>query len=184
MKTALACLAISTVVFASSAPTTVPLFTIKRTENANELHYEARLNPKGLATKDPIEVYWLMKAENGHREDLNEIEKKMVYGIKVVKATPAEVTFALRPVKGRQIVVRRQGTTGAYGAKAFMTINNKEQELERLYITTESSNIFPKVLKVEIFARPGVNGIADTETFFPPERARASTASPENKQKP
>ena len=182
MKTAIAFLALSTVVFASSGPPTVSLFTIKRTENANELHYEARLNPKGLATKDPIEVYWRMKAEDGHREELNEIEKQMVYGIKVLKATPEGVIFTLRPVKGRPITVRRQGAAGAYGAKAFMTINNKEQELDRLFITTESSGIFPKVLKVEIFARPSVNGIADIETFIPPERARANASSPPKKE--
>lgn len=177
MKTAIALLAIPTVVFASSAPKTVPLFTIQRTQNANELHYEARLNEKGLVTKDPIEVYWIMKAEDGHREALTEIEKQMVYGTKIIKATPTEVTFALRPVKERPIVIRRQGTAGSFGAKAFITLNGKEQELDRLFITTDPSDIFPKVLKVDIFARAGGNAPADKETFIPPARTRATASS-------
>src|SRR4051812_47977997 len=104
MKSTIASLALSTFVAvllvclpgegapppAPAAAKTVPLFTIQRTENTNELVYEARLAPGGLDTKDPIKVYWVMKAEDGHLEDLTEAEKQMAYGVRVEKSSPTE----------------------------------------------------------------------------------------------
>lgn len=178
MKTAIALLAISTVVVTSvargsnleSSPpldTTIPLFTIQRTENANELNYEARLTPGGLDTKNPIKVYWVMKAEDGHLEDLNELEKQMAYGVAVEKATPTEATFTLRAFKGRKIVVRLEGEAGAYRARAFTPINDEVMPLDRLFITTASLGLFPKVRKVEIFGKALADGTLETETLVP-----------------
>jgi hypothetical protein len=51
-----------------AAQTTQPLFTIERSKNANVLHYEANLTAQGeLDPKEPIVIYWIMKAEKGQR---------------------------------------------------------------------------------------------------------------------
>ena len=177
MKTAIALLAISTVVVTSVARAaidrsppperTATLFNIQRTENANELFYEARLTPEGLATKDPIKVYWVMKAEEGQREDLNDLEKQMAYGVAVESATRTETVFTLKAFKGRKIVVRLDGEEGAYRARAYTQINDETTELERLFITTKSMGLFPKVVKVEIFGRSKPESAGDIETLIP-----------------
>ena len=177
MKTAIALLAISTVVltpFARAAidrspppERTASLFTIQRTENANELVYEARLTSEGLATKNPIKVYWVMKAQDGQLEDLNDLEKQMAYGVTVEKATRAEAIFTLKAFKGRKIFVRREGDTGAYLARAYTEINDEMTEMERLFITTKSMGLFPKVVKVEIFGRSKPEGSGNIETLIP-----------------
>lgn len=147
---------------------TVPLFTIQRTQNINELRYEARLTSAGFPPKDAISIYWLMKAKDGHREKLTALEKQKAYGISVVKSSDSEVVFTLKAFKGRKITVRRVGKPGEFTAKAFTPINDEESELERLYITAEAdSGLIPKVTKIEIFGRPRPDGTFEKETLIP-----------------
>ena len=41
------------------------------------MHYEARLTADGkLDPKEPVIAYWVMRAEDGHREELTWMEKK------------------------------------------------------------------------------------------------------------
>ena len=146
----------------------VPLFTIQRTETANELNSEARHTAEGFPRKDPINIYWLMKAKDGHREKLTAIEKQKTYGISVEKGSDSEVVFTLRAFKGRKLIVRRTGTTGDFGAKVFTQINDEEHELERLFITTlPSKGLLPVVSKVEIFGRAKPDGSVEKEIFIP-----------------
>lgn len=146
----------------------VPLFTVQRTENANELHYEARLTPTGFSPKEPIEIYWVMKAKDGHREKLTAIEKQKAYGVAVEKNSEAEVVFRLRAFKGRKITARRTVNAGSFSAKAFTTINDEENELDRLFIANvPGSGLIPKVDRIEIFSRPKANGSIEKEILVP-----------------
>ncbi len=145
----------------------VRLFNIQRIENANELIYEARMTPNGFTEKDPIKVYWVMKAKDGSITPLNAIEKQRAYGVAVEKSNEAEIVFTLKAFKGRKIVVRRSGAAGAYTATAFTLINDVETQLDRLYITTSSLGLIPVVAKVDIYGKPKPNGEVEQETFVP-----------------
>src|SRR5579864_7633395 len=51
---------------------TVPLFVIAKNTNANAVHYDAELTKDGkLDPNQPVVAYWIMAAENGHRQELN-----------------------------------------------------------------------------------------------------------------
>jgi hypothetical protein len=51
------------------------LFTIERSKNANLVVYDARLTDSGeLDPKSAVVVYWLLKAQDGRREELNRVE--------------------------------------------------------------------------------------------------------------
>src|SRR4051812_39932040 len=57
------------------------LFTITRNINANVLKYAVRTSKDGLLDpSEPIEAYWLMKAEDGRREELTWTERHLAYG--------------------------------------------------------------------------------------------------------
>jgi hypothetical protein len=56
---------------------TQPLFIIERSKNANVVHYDAQLTADGeIDPNEPVIAYWVMLATDGHREELNWIEKK------------------------------------------------------------------------------------------------------------
>src|SRR3954470_139284 len=60
------------------------LFTLGRSTNANVLKYAVRTAKSGqLDTADPVEVYWLMLAQGGHREALTWAERQLAYGFSV-----------------------------------------------------------------------------------------------------
>src|SRR5436190_15974614 len=57
------------------------LFFIERNKNANIVQYDAKLASDGLFdAREPVTGYWIMKAENGRREELNRIERELAYG--------------------------------------------------------------------------------------------------------
>jgi len=54
---------------AGGRPCRAELFRIRRSTNANEIVYAAQLDEAGrLDEDDPLVAYWLMHAEDGHRE--------------------------------------------------------------------------------------------------------------------
>src|SRR5271157_6388828 len=91
---------------------TSPLFTIERNTNANVVHYDAQLTADGkLDRKKPVIAYWVMLAQDGRRENLNWIEKKMAYGINI-KPDPSvngyQMTIVAAPQ--RSITVKKVGS--------------------------------------------------------------------------
>src|SRR3954451_3952917 len=59
------------------------LFFIQRSKNANEVHYDARVNADGtLDAKNPVDGYWINKAEDGSRNPISLIQR-VAYGYDV-----------------------------------------------------------------------------------------------------
>lgn len=129
----------------------VNLFTISRNINANIVKYDVVPN-----ANQPIDVYWLMLAENGRREELTWMERKMAYGFEVSKATPQGFTLQLAAYKQRLIRVEKAGES--FRARIF--ISGKPATLTRLFIFSDGG-IVPKVRYVDLY------GITD-------ERAKVS----------
>ena len=70
------------------------LFFIQRSKNANEVHYDAHVTANGdLDPKNPVEGYWLNKAEDGSRSGIGLLQR-IAYGYDV---TPTgNGTYALK----------------------------------------------------------------------------------------
>jgi len=127
------------------------LFTITRSLNKNQVIYEAGLEKGGFSIKNPIKVYWIMYGKKGiTTEDLNTIEKKMGYGIKITTATRNDVVFNVKslpenPIK--VILIRNKEETKA---QALMDINGEESVVSRIYIESKSAFPLPKVIYIDI----------------------------------
>jgi len=125
------------------------LFRIARNKNANEVVYRARqAGPGTLDPDEPVEAYWLMLAEDGHREGMNFIEERMAYGF---SAEPAEegkgflVTLKARKDRPLRVAVRDGCPV------ALARIGRAEGVLRRIFVHATGAALIPRVDYVELF---------------------------------
>ena len=125
----------------------VNLFTIYRNTNANIVKYDVVPN-----ANQPIDVYWLMLAENGRREELTWMERKMAYGFTVSKITHQGFTLQLAAYKQRLIRIEKTGES--YRARIF--IAGKPATLTRILIFSDGG-IVPTVRYIYLYGITDLN---------------------------
>jgi len=130
---------------------TQPLFIIQRSKNANVVHYDARLTAAGkLDPNEPVIAYWVLLAQDGRREELSSIEKKMAYGFST-KPDPSVKGYKMTVVavpKG-EITVRKVGDA----IRAELIIDGRPAVLERIYINATDGLLGPKVRYIELYGK-------------------------------
>jgi hypothetical protein len=130
---------------------TSPLFIIERSKNANVVHYDARLTDDGkLDPKEPVIAYWVRLAEDGRREELSWIQKKMAYGF-TIKPDPSIDGYRMTMVAfpERQITVKREKDA----ARAEAIIDGRPAVLEKMYINASDGLMGPKVHYIEVYGK-------------------------------
>lgn len=151
-------LMISAAAAALAQTTSEKLFFIQRSKNANEVHYDARVTANGTLAKDPVDAYWLRKAQDGSRASIGLLQK-IAYGFDVTPADGGTYTMKLTALKERPLTLTR--VNGHWRAQT--AIGGKQAYLKRLYIATDESGVFPKVLYVDIFGEEVGSGTAIQE---------------------
>ena len=93
--------------------------------------YEGVLEPAGgFFPRKPVDVYWLLKAGNGERDDLNFIERG-VYGYNMdPPGVDGEVTIRLKA--RRSLPIRLRTVDGC--PRAFAPIGGREALLDRVWV--------------------------------------------------
>jgi hypothetical protein len=130
---------------------TQSLFIIERSKNANVVHYDARLTDANeLDPNEPVIAYWIMLAKDGHKEELNWIEKKKAYGFSV-KPDPSVNGYKLTVVSvpGQPITIRKTGDT----VRAELVIAGQPCIFEKMYINATDHLLGPKVHSVELYGK-------------------------------
>ena len=142
-----------------------PLFVIERNTNANVVHYDANLKPDGqIDPRRPVQAYWVMSAGDGHREELNTIERAKAYGFTVQPAGDSEAYLVeLVAQKQRPIEVFRQGSA----VRAETTIAGHRAYLTRIYVTAHKVLAVPSVKSIEWFGTDVTTNQAVHETINP-----------------
>jgi Domain of unknown function (DUF4833) len=109
------------------------LFVIGRSLNANVVHYEARLDAaKTLDRERPLLAYWVMHAEDDHREDLSWFERQFAYGWSLVsRVEPYRVELHLLAFPQRSVVMR---VDGSGGVRAEVRILGRAAALHRIFV--------------------------------------------------
>ena len=147
------------------ADSTQPLFLIQRSVNKNEVHYDARLDTDGkLDANEPVEVYWLMLAEDGRREDLNWIERHEAYGFSIEPDPNAQsyrMTLKAEEKRSIKVYVDRNK------ARAEIAIDGQPSFLDRIYIETTEGEFRPKVHFVDLIGSDTKSGDKRTEKIIP-----------------
>jgi len=131
------------------------LFHIERNKNENIVVFDARVQADGnLTKKDPVIVYWLKMAEDGRREGLKWIEKKMAYGFKVDSREGNRVVMKMKADVGRLVTVEPDEEE----FRAYIEIDGQRAILERIFIFADESGTLPKVLYLELFGNDPETG--------------------------
>jgi hypothetical protein len=130
------------------------LFQIERSKNTNEIHYAAQVGKDGaLDAKEPVAAFWVMKAEDGRREGLSFMERKMAYGFDIT-ARGAEWDLKLAAAPERAIKLLYVG--GHWRAQT--TLNGKSAYLKRIFIQTKEGGVMPTVVSVDLYGDDAATG--------------------------
>ena len=135
------------------------LFFIQRSKNANEIHYDARVLGDGtLDPKNPVDGYWLNKAEDGSRSSITLLQR-IAYGFDVDPNGNGTYTMKLKALPDRPLTLLKVSDRW----RAQTTISGKQAYMNRIYVATDESGVFPKVLYVDVFGEEVGSGKAVQE---------------------
>ena len=140
------------------------LFVIERSKNANIVQYDARLTADGvLDPKEPVEVYWILLAEDGRHEKLSSVGWTG-YGFDIKRDSSGKSwVMTVAAYRKREIIVRQTGTV----VRAELVIDGKPSILEKIYINSTEGRYLPTVNYVELFGKDLVTGEKRYEKLLP-----------------
>jgi hypothetical protein len=115
------------------------------------VHYDARLTSDGkLDPKEPVSAYWIMRAEDGRREELNWMEKEKGYGFDIKPDSSVNgYKMTLMAVPQEQITVKKAGNA----IRAEVAINGRPAVLEKIYINASDGLTGPKVHYIMLYGK-------------------------------
>lgn len=149
----------------NSSPDKAPMFRIARNRDANEIWYAANFNVNGTPDKDsPVDVFWLKKTAQNKTEPLTWIQRRLAYGVKVLKNNPAKVEFQFVSYPHRTFEMRKYNNR----YKVFTTSNKQEVIVERIFINISGGTfMLPKISKVELYGIDPTTGNKTLEIIRP-----------------
>ncbi|HMD08598.1 MAG TPA: DUF4833 domain-containing protein [Terriglobales bacterium] len=132
------------------------LFIIERSTNANVVHYDAKIGKDGsFDPKEPVVVYWVMAAEDGGRQNLSALEKRLAYGFTIRRdSSDQSYWMTLVSQKRREIHIYQEGGK----VRAVMLIGGHEAYLRKIYVQTRKSGWLRTVDYVELFGEDITTG--------------------------
>jgi hypothetical protein len=134
----------------------VPLFSIQRNKNDNEVHYLLRVDDHcQIVSEEPVEAFWKLLEESPDKtEPLTELEH-IVYGAVQQNVDNNWVSFTLRPVAQKSIKATAiyDSHTGTCAPIVHTEINAQRASLHRIYVQAEEGLFKPRVLYIDLFGK-------------------------------
>jgi hypothetical protein len=124
------------------------LFCIERNKNANVVCYDVHLRKdRKLDRSNPIHAYWIMRAEDGRREELSWLERKFAYGFTIL-GDPSDTGFRFRldALPDRAIAVRRADLT----FRAETMVARRRSRLVGVFVQAKEGGVTPKVRYIDL----------------------------------
>jgi len=133
------------------AGTAKPLFVIRRSKNANEIHFDANIGANGKINRaNPVTAYWLLLAKGGQKQEMKPVDA-MAYGFQCGYDKAGNVyNLVLKVFKKRKIKVY-DGANGAAGPEADIDINGRPARLDAIFINETEKMYLPVVRYIELF---------------------------------
>ena len=128
-------------------------FAVVKSDNANVLYYAPAITKEGVFASKPVDVYWLMHADDGRREALTWMEKPHLdVTVKdVVKGKHYTINMRDNKLKSRDITIMLD-ISGC--AMALTEINGRYSYLDEIFVQVETKGrMIPKIHYVEIKGR-------------------------------
>lgn len=143
------------------------LFFVQRTPNLNTIVYELNLKNDGKLNEDePVHPFWIQYAGGGEHRELNYIQRKFAYGLKVepMDGDRYKLTFVSYKKRNFYLVYApRDNRYHVYGS-----INNKVALINRMYIQIDPGGSFwsPNVKYIQLAGREVSTGKEMTERIM------------------
>lgn len=142
------------------------MFYVQRTPNTNTIVYELNYkNGNVLDADDPIHVFWIRYQEQGQYKELNYIQRKFAYGLKVDEL--GNNKWKLRFVSyEKHPMFLILADNGKY--YVFTDINGKRSVLNRIYLKIDGGTFWkPNVLYIELKGTDAETGKEAIERIKP-----------------
>ncbi|OJX01305.1 MAG: CDP-alcohol phosphatidyltransferase [Bacteroidetes bacterium 43-93] len=143
------------------------MFYIQRTPNTNTICYELNeVAPGVLDEESPIHIFWIRYAEeNARRKELNFIQRRFAYGLKV-KKTGKDNYDIWSVAYGKKTLHLRKATDNKF--YVFTTIDNKMAVLKRIFIKIDGGTFWsPNVVYIELKGTDVLTGNTVMERLKP-----------------
>lgn len=125
------------------------LFYLQRDPNANTICYTLNYNKYGeLDAGNPVKIFWIKYAEKGERKELSYLQKKLAYGVTVLRQ--GKDRYEIKPVAyPHRSFFLKKDNCNQY--QVFTTISNKDCTLKRVFIRILGGlPLSPKVQYIEL----------------------------------
>ena len=134
------------------------LFYLQRTPNSNTIICE--LNQEGgvIDKDEPVKVLWIRYTEQRQREDLSWLQRHFAYGLH--EKDLGNGVYELRFVSYKKVPMYLMKWSGDNRQHVFVTINNRQAILNRVYIRIDPGGSFwsPNVKYLELKGVDAQNG--------------------------
>ena len=121
------------------------IFIFERSTNTNYICYDIHLEDGKLCQKEPLNAYWISEHET-EKNPLTFLDKKMAFGIKVIRSTENEAYVHMTAYK--DLVIRICKRNGKW--VGIVKLNGHEMVLQKMFAQMKPS-IYPKCEYVDIY---------------------------------
>lgn len=124
------------------------LFYLQRDPNPNTIVCELNYKNGVVDVEEPVHVFWIRYGEQGQRQELNFIQRKFAYGVKITKIANEKYELHFVSYKKYPMYLMK-GANNKYNV--YGTINQKQAIINRIYVRINGGSMFsPNVEYVEI----------------------------------
>ena len=137
------------------------LFYVERSVNSNTVVYAARLDAhSAINPKTPVDAFWRWYNVDGHKKDLNFVERIMAYGVRANPPRPNQpVTFTIAALPERTLTLDLDDHKHP---EALIQIGGHMVKLAYVYLEVVDG-IVPSVPSFDIFGTDMASGKAVRE---------------------
>jgi len=142
------------------------MFYVQRTPNTNTIIYELNYKEQGIPDEsNPIHVFWIRYQEQGQRRELNYIQRKFAYGLKVRKTGKESWDLRFVSYDKHPMMLARAADNKFY---VFSNIAGRRAVLKRIYLKIDGGTFWsPNVVYIELKGYDAETGREITERFKP-----------------
>jgi hypothetical protein len=107
------------------------LFYIQHANNHNTFVYDANFTGKAIKDDEPIKVYRINYKKGGVEEELTTMQRKMAYGVEVLKTALNTFEFTLAAYPAKKLILKVNNANDPY---VTVYINGRHIILRRMFL--------------------------------------------------
>ncbi|HEX8461772.1 MAG TPA: DUF4833 domain-containing protein, partial [Segetibacter sp.] len=124
------------------------LFYLQRTTNLNTIVCELNYKDGVVDPEEPVNVHWIRYSEQGQKEELSLIQKKLAYGVKATLVSKDKYKLLFAACKKHPLYLVKNADNKY---NVFATINERQAILNRIFVKINGGSFWsPNVEFIEM----------------------------------